>query len=67
MLPVEDVGETARDNKVMLISSLSLLLEAQILYLRKLSLKWIVRREKKIRKDLHEIISFVFLELHYFL
>ena len=42
MLAVEDVGEAARGDKIMLLPRISLLLEAQIVYLRQLGLEGIV-------------------------
>lgn len=45
VLSVEDVRETARYNKVMLIPCLGFLLKAKILNLRKLGLEWVIRRE----------------------
>ena len=42
MLAVEDVGEAARGDEIMLLPCISLLLEAQIVYLRQLGLEGIV-------------------------
>ena len=64
VLSVEDVRETARYNKVMLIPCLGFLLKAKILNLRKLGLEWVIRREEKIWKDLLEIVPLTVLELH---
>ena len=46
MLAVEDVREAARGDKIMLLPGIGLLLEAQIVYLRQLSLERIVSGEE---------------------
>ena len=46
MLAIKDVGEAARRDEIVLFPGISLLLEAQIVYLRQLSLEGIVSGEE---------------------
>ena len=64
MLAVKDVGQATRRDEVMLLLGISLLLEAQVVYLRQLRLEGIVGGEEQIGQDLLKVVPLVILQLH---